>query len=47
MIGMIVWPKAKRSVSTATAKEIVAAARANGAEPVGALRKLNPERKLI
>ena len=34
-IGMIVWPKSKRSVSVGLAREIAAAARENGAEPVG------------
>ncbi|KAH0453507.1 hypothetical protein IEQ34_017831 [Dendrobium chrysotoxum] len=35
LIGMILWPKSKRSVSVSTAKEISVAARNNGAEPVG------------
>ncbi|KAG0567348.1 hypothetical protein KC19_7G128200 [Ceratodon purpureus] len=35
LIGMIVWPKSKRSVSVGLAREIAAAARENGAEPVG------------
>ncbi|XP_020573388.1 N-(5'-phosphoribosyl)anthranilate isomerase 1, chloroplastic-like [Phalaenopsis equestris] len=35
LIGMILWPKSKRSVSASVAKEIAAAARRNGAEPVG------------
>ncbi|XP_024400671.1 N-(5'-phosphoribosyl)anthranilate isomerase 1, chloroplastic isoform X2 [Physcomitrium patens] len=34
-IGMIVWPKSKRSVTVSLAQEIAAAARENGAEPVG------------
>uniref|UniRef100_A0A803MFM1 phosphoribosylanthranilate isomerase n=1 Tax=Chenopodium quinoa TaxID=63459 RepID=A0A803MFM1_CHEQI len=34
-IGMIIWPKSKRSVSLATAKEISEVARKYGAEPVG------------
>lgn len=34
-VGMIVWPKSKRSVSVSLAREIAAAARENGAEPVG------------
>lgn len=33
--GMIMWPKAKRSVSDTTAAEIAAAARTHGAQPVG------------
>lgn len=33
-VGMIMWPKARRSVSTATAAEISEAARQHGAEPV-------------
>ncbi|PSC74964.1 phosphoribosylanthranilate isomerase [Micractinium conductrix] len=35
LIGMILWPRAKRSVGGATAAAIAAAARAGGAEPVG------------
>lgn len=34
-VGMIVWPKAKRSVSLATARDIVNVVRKYGAEPVG------------
>eukprot|EP00775_Hariotina_reticulata_P010897 gene10897-11051_t len=34
-IGMIMWPKAKRSVSDATAASIAAAAKQHGAQPVG------------
>lgn len=34
-IGMILWPKSKRSVSVNVAKEISKAAREHGAEPVG------------
>ena len=34
-IGMILWPKSKRSVSIDTAKAISNAARAHNAEPVG------------
>jgi phosphoribosylanthranilate isomerase len=33
--GMIVWPKSKRSVCLSLAREIAAAAREGGAEPVG------------
>ena len=33
-VGMILWPKSKRSVDEATAKEIVACAKAKGAVPV-------------
>lgn len=35
LIGMILWPGSKRSVSLLVAKEISKAARASGAEPVG------------
>ena len=35
LIGMILWPKAKRSIPPAIARAVVAAARAHGAEPVG------------
>jgi len=35
LVGMIMWPRAKRSVSDATAREIAGAARAGGALPVG------------
>lgn len=35
LIGMILWPKAARSVSTDTAKSIASAARRHNAEPVG------------
>jgi phosphoribosylanthranilate isomerase len=35
IIGMIMWPKAKRMVSDQTAKEIADASRARGALPVG------------
>lgn len=31
---MILWPKAKRSISPATARQIAAVARRHGAEPV-------------
>jgi phosphoribosylanthranilate isomerase len=34
-VGMIVWPKSKRSVCLSLAREIAAAAREGGAEPVG------------
>lgn len=34
LIGMILWPRAKRSISPAVARQIGAAARAHGAEPV-------------
>lgn len=34
LIGMILWPKAKRSISPEAAREIAAAARRHGAEPV-------------
>jgi len=35
MIGMILWPKAKRSIPLDVARRIAAAARAHGALPVG------------
>ncbi|KAL4420937.1 hypothetical protein ABPG77_001420 [Micractinium sp. CCAP 211/92] len=35
LIGMILWPRAKRSVGGALAADIAAAARRHGAEPVG------------
>jgi phosphoribosylanthranilate isomerase len=35
LIGMILWPKAKRSIPAAVARQLAAAARAHGAEPVG------------
>ncbi|PKA65368.1 N-(5'-phosphoribosyl)anthranilate isomerase 1, chloroplastic [Apostasia shenzhenica] len=35
LIGMILWPSSKRSVSICVAKEISKAARDHGAEPVG------------
>ncbi|CAK9135798.1 unnamed protein product [Ilex paraguariensis] len=35
LIGMILWPHSKRSVSFAVAKEISRVAREYGAEPVG------------
>ncbi len=34
LIGMILWPKANRSITPAVAKEIAAEARKRGAEPV-------------
>jgi hypothetical protein len=34
LIGMILWPRAKRSIPAALAREVAAAARAHGAEPV-------------
>eukprot|EP00976_Prorocentrum_cordatum_P105164 1194174-Prorocentrum_minimum.AAC.2 len=34
-IGMIIWPKSKRSIGVEIAKEVAAAAREGGAEPVG------------
>lgn len=33
-VGLIAWPKAKRSVSTDTARDIACAARSGGAQPV-------------
>jgi phosphoribosylanthranilate isomerase len=35
LVGMIMWPKAKRAVSDGAAREVAAAARAGGALPVG------------
>lgn len=34
-VGMILWPKARRSVTLETAAQIAAAAKDNGAKPVG------------
>lgn len=34
LIGMILWPRAKRSISPAVARQIGVAARVHGAEPV-------------
>ena len=34
-IGMILWPKSKRSIDAGAAREVVAAAKENGAAPVG------------
>ncbi len=34
LIGMILWPKAKRSITPTVARQIGAVARARGAEPV-------------
>ena len=31
LIGMILWPRAKRSISSSTAREVAAAARRHGA----------------
>jgi phosphoribosylanthranilate isomerase len=42
-IGMIVWPNAKRSIDVGLAKEITAAAREGGAEPVGVFVSENSE----
>jgi len=42
-IGMIVWPKSKRSIDVETAKQIAAASREGGAEPVGVFVSENAE----
>jgi len=44
MVGMIVWPKSKRSVDFGMASAICEAARAGGAEPVGVFVDESAER---
>lgn len=42
-IGMILWPKSKRSIDVGAAREVVAAAKEGGALPVGVFVSENAE----